>query len=185
MMSDDTGKAGKRHDSDHQVVAGAAPNAPRAPELEAQDAETAPVRLTTGQAGAVRSLLTQIARVVEQYEAARGEPLSERLEYVRTEQRLTHDERQQVDSLVEELIREANALARRAAAPPIVRATRAQLRSEFLILWSDVEDVTPRRLVAYGPVAAPTATALGPGLARMAQLALEVSEGITPESASA
>lgn len=184
-MKDDAGSVSAETNADHQMVAGTAPDALGADFADEQDERRAPVRLTMGQVGAVRSLLIQIARVVEQYEAARGEPLSERLDYVRPERRLSDVERLRTDRLVEDLIREANALARRSAMRPIARATRAQLRSEFLILWSDAEDVSPRRLIAYGPVAPATATALGPGLAHMAQLALDVAESITPEGASA
>ena len=70
-----------------------------------------------------------------------------------------------------DLVRAANALARRGAIPPLTRNQRATLRAEFMVLWSDAEDTSIHKLAAYGPVSYKAQAVLGPDIERLIRAA--------------
>lgn len=130
-----------------------------------------PPRLTFGQKSAIQALLQRVAQVLERYEQARGVPLEERLEFLPPDPPLTAAERAQLDPLMRELTRAANALAGAAAVAPPRRDMRGLLRGESSVMWSDAEDTSIRRLAAYGSVSKEAQTVLGPEIERLIRAA--------------
>jgi hypothetical protein len=134
------------------------------------------VRLHRNHRRVLAALLAQIAEAIARYENWTNNPLEERLTFAKRPDDLTDGERHALHDAALELVREANRLAEIFDLETQENSVRASLSGAFTVLWSDIEDSGPKRLVGYGPVSPEVRALLEPEIRRLARLSLRMAQ---------
>lgn len=97
---------------------------------------------------------------------------------------LSQKQHEQLERLRDEALDEISKLATALGLPVEVQDTRSVLRGQLAVLWSDLHEIRPDRLAAYGAVSPDLKPVLDPPLLRLVELVKQMLDVVAQQQAA-